>query len=52
MKISYYSNGITQTRPDKALDLSEVLAMIKRPGLQARIEALRAERDGDQQEAL
>ena len=52
MKISYYSNGITQTRPDKALDLSEVLAVIKRPGLRARIEALRAERDSDQQEAL
>ena len=52
MKISYYSNGITQTRPDKTLDVSEVLAVIKRPGLRARIEALRAEADTDKQAEL
>lgn len=52
MKISYYSNGILQTRPDRTLDLSEVLTEIKRPGLRTRIESLRAERDSEQQEAL
>lgn len=52
MKISYYSNGITQTTPDRQATVTEILSDIKGLALAGKTKALRAEPDGDQQEAL
>ncbi len=51
-KISYFDRGIQQAKPDQALDLSDILSMIKRPILAQKIKALRAEKDAGRQEAL
>lgn len=52
MKISYYSNGITQTEPDRQATVTEILADIKGLTLAGRTKALRAEQDPERQAAL
>ena len=52
MKISYYSNGITQTEPDRQATVSEILADIKGLTLAGRTRELRAATDPEVQAAL
>ena len=52
MKISYYSNGITQTEPDRQATVTEIMSDIKGTALVAKTKALRAETDKDKQAGL
>lgn len=52
MKISYYSNGITQTEPDRQATVTEILSDIKGLALAGKTKALRKETDPERQAAL
>jgi hypothetical protein len=51
-KISYFDSGICQSKPDQSLEIQDILSLIKRPILSAKIKAIRAEKDKEKQKAL